>query len=109
MTRLTLLVVALLALAGAGVLLFNAPTRAEDKPTRLQAVFEERRDSHKPFSVQFANPLVSGEMQWVFPDDGYSIGEVGEDYVCFSQPWNNGSRLRCTPFANIVSVNYLSP
>jgi hypothetical protein len=59
--------------------------------------------------VEFVKALVTGEATWTLPDDavGRHIGEVGDDYVCFSEPWNDTTRDRCTPFSNITGVSFV--
>jgi hypothetical protein len=86
----------------------SSPVRAQDSTTTFQTRLQELASQKTSFSVEFAKPLVSGESVWTIPQDGYSLGEVGDDFVCFSQPWNDGQRQRCTPFSNIVSVSFLT-
>lgn len=102
----------------AGALLFftlsTRPTSAQDKAATLRALLEDLKaqsmilDSPQTFSIEFAVPLVSGERAWLMPDTQRKrvVGDIGEDYICFSEPWNDDTRQRCTPFTNIVSVTF---
>lgn len=65
--------------------------------------------SGKAITFDFIVPLVTGERVWTLPDETAkrNISSVGSDYVCFSEPWNEGSRERCTLFSNITSVTFL--
>lgn len=84
-------------------------TVAQDNPASLRALLESLRDNKTAATIEFARPLVSGELIWSLPDDTAQrqIGEVGADYVCFSEPWNDTSKERCTPFSNIIGVSYV--
>lgn len=85
------------------------PATAQDSPSSLKALLEHLRDTQAAITIEFARPLVSGELIWSLPDDAVQrrIGEVGGDYVCFSEPWNDTSKERCTPFSNIIGVSYV--
>jgi hypothetical protein len=85
------------------------PTAAQAQGNSLRTLFENLRDNHSQVTVEFVKPLITGEATWTLPDDaiGRKIGEVGEDYVCFSEPWNDTTRDRCTPFSNITSVSFV--
>jgi hypothetical protein len=100
----------LLALAAVLLLAFTSLTHAgaEETPASLRALLEGLRESGAAVTIEFARPLISGETTWTLPDEsaGRRIGAVGGDFVCFSEPWNDTTRDRCTPIANIVSVVY---
>jgi hypothetical protein len=83
------------------------PTAAQDASTSLRARLENLRGSKNPVTIEFGRPLVSGELIWTLPDGTRTIGEIGDDYVCFSEPWNDTTKDRCTPFSNIVSVSFV--
>jgi hypothetical protein len=90
------------------------PTSAQDKAATLRALLEQLKaesaaaDNKVTFSIEFAVPLVSGERGWLLPDTQRrrAVGEIGDDYICFTEPWNDTTRQRCTPFSNIVSVTF---
>jgi hypothetical protein len=87
------------------------PTAAnvnEAAPTHFSDLITSAKANNKPISFDFVVPLVSGERVWTVPDDTAkrSISAVGADYVCFSEPWNGGSRERCTTFSNISSITF---
>lgn len=86
--------------------LVGRPTAAQTPSTTLRALLESLSVNGQPVTIQFAVPLVSGEATWTLPDSrvNRTISDIGDDYICFSEPWNNDTRTRCTPFANIVGV-----
>ena len=81
----------------------------EAAPNHLGELITSAKSSEKAITFDFIVPLVTGERVWTIPDDSAkrSISAVGADYVCFSEPWNAGSRERCTPFSNISSITFL--
>lgn len=58
--------------------------------------------------IGFAAPLgVSNETSRMI-ENARSI-ELGGDYLCFNERWNNGVRKTCTPFSNVVSLTFAAP
>ena len=78
-------------------------------PNHLADVLNSVKASDTPITFDFIVPLVTGERVWTLPDDATkrAISAVGLDYVCFSEPWNDGSRERCTPFSNVSGITFL--
>lgn len=102
-------IVLLMALAAAALFtltLVSRPAAAQPPGATMRALLERLRASGQPVTVQFAVPLVSGEATWTLPDArlNRTIADIGDDYICFSEPWNDETRTRCTPFFNIVGV-----
>lgn len=94
----------------AGILVFGMmqrPASAQDRAT-LRGLLETFKGGTNPVTIQFAVPLIPGENTWILPDQRFNrtLAEIGDDYVCFSEPWNNTTRLRCTPFGNIIGVTF---
>jgi len=88
------------------------PTAAnlnEAAPSHFGELITTAKANGKAITFDFIVPLVTGERVWTLPDDSAkrSISAVGADYVCFSEPWNAGSRERCTAFSNISSITFL--
>ena len=111
----TIILVVLLAL-GLLVVIVSAQTAAPTAATTNEAVpnhfgelISAANASGKPITFDFIVPLITGERVWTLPDDTAkrSISAIGADYVCFSEPWNAGSRERCTAFTNISSITFL--
>ena len=95
-------IVLLIALGG-------KPATAQDQSVRgMRGLLESLTSSGASVTILFDKPLVSGEGVWTLPDAAVNrrIGEIGADFVCFTEPWNNTTRDRCTPFANITSISY---
>ena len=90
-----------------------APTAAanlgEAAPNHFGELITHAKANGKAITFDFIVPLVTGERVWTLPDETAkrSISAVGSDYVCFSEPWNDGSRERCTLFSNITSITFL--
>ena len=100
------LLVAIVLLIGlAGNRIVAQDSAAQD----MQAMLTNLTRSGATVTILFDRPLISGEGVWTLPDAGAqrTIAEVGADYVCFSEPWNNTTQNRCTPFSNITSVSYV--
>lgn len=101
---LVLLVIAL------GFGLMPRPVTAQTEAVAaFRTLLENARMGNLTITIQFTEPLIAGERSWTLPQNtpNRSISLVGADFICFSEPWNNGSRDRCTPFSNIVSVTYV--
>lgn len=106
----TFLIVLAVMIGFALVVSFAArPATAQEPPARMRALLESLRDGEVSLTLEFARPLVSGESTWTLPDEtvGRRISQVGEDYVCFSEPWNDTFRERCTPFSNLVTMTFV--
>lgn len=105
--------IALIILCAAGILFAASamihPVVAQGQSASLHELLENLRDNNTTATVEFAKALVTGELTWSLPDTaiGRTIGEVGDDYVCFSEPWNDTTRQRCTPFSNIIGVSFI--
>ena len=98
----------LVAVALAQTTTSTAATLNEAAPDHFSDLITSAKASNKPITFDFIVPLASGERVWTLPDDTAkrSISAVGVDYVCFSEPWNAGSRERCTTFSNIASITF---
>lgn len=83
-----------------------APTAS---PNHFGELISNANADGKAITFDFIVPLVTGERVWTLPDETAkrSISVVGADYVCFGEPWNDGSRERCTAFSNISSITFL--
>jgi hypothetical protein len=118
MTRIKIMTIMIAALLALGLLVAvvsaqtAAPTAAnlnEAAPSHFSDLLTSAKASNKAITFDFIVPLVTGERVWTLPDDSAkrSISAIGADYVCFSEPWNAGSRERCTTFSNISSITIL--
>jgi hypothetical protein len=86
------------------------PTQAQNANTTMRALLERLNSGDGKFTVQFHTPLAPGETVWGLPGGEPTqrhISEIGDDYVCFTEQWNNSTRDRCTPFSNIASISYI--
>lgn len=97
-----LLITALLALTAAS-------TAAQPPAANLRAFIERLDAKGAPFTVHFKAALPGGDTFLALPDaGGKKLAELGDDFLCYSEPWNNTRRTRCTPFSNILSLSYTS-
>jgi hypothetical protein len=102
----TILLVILIVSA---IALMSKPTAAQDAQSAdMHQLLQRLSAADKPITFLFDRPFLSGETLLTVPDDtlGRELGEIGANYVCFSEPWNNTRRVQCTPYSNIVSVTY---
>ena len=63
---------------------------------------------------KFSEPLRdNNEYNWTIPyspqdEDIYrTIGEIGDDFICFGERAGSSLVELCTPFSNIVRIGYL--
>lgn len=102
LTGLALLLVAVLVLTLAS----GQFTQAQPAPSSLRATLERLEAAGTAFVVRFAAP-VAGEFDVSLPGDSVRLEDIGDDYFCFSQLWNDTRRTYCTPYANITSVSFV--
>jgi hypothetical protein len=76
---------------------------AQPIPSTLHKLLLELQSNNERVNFEFVAPLI-GNVRSVDVDS--SVFNVGEDYVCFTENWNQGTRQRCTPFSNIASVTF---
>lgn len=105
----------MIAVAGLalGLLLNARPTTAQETaaPITLAQQFANLQATETRVTVEFQSPLISGERTWTLPDEsrGRAIDQIGVDFVCFRERWNDDTRLRCTPYSNIASLTFIAP
>ena len=104
--RLVVFAVIVLALALALVMQTQQPTAAQTDPTQMRTLLERLSRDGTAFTIQFAAPFIAGETLVGLPGDARRLAEIGDDYLCISQPWNDGSRVSCTPYTNIVGITF---
>ncbi len=81
----------------------------ESAPNQFGELISTAKANGKAITFDFIVPLVTGERVWTLPDENAKrdISAIGADYVCFSEPWTDDSRERCTLFSNITSITFL--
>jgi len=117
MLKLKLMTIIAAFVVGLGLLMVvvsaqTATVRAnldEAAPNHFSELISSAKSDGKAITFDFIVPLVTGERVWTLPDEKAKreISNVGMDYVCFTEQWNEGKRERCTPFSNITSVTFL--
>jgi hypothetical protein len=100
----------LVAVVAAQTVTPNPAADNEIVPNHFGELINSAKAEGKAITFDFIVPLVTGERVWTLPDEKAkrNISVVGTDYVCFSEPWNEGSRERCTLFSNITSITFLN-
>jgi hypothetical protein len=108
-SMLILFAAVLLLVAAAGMVFAPRPTTAQEEIATFRTLLDQARADKSSITIQFADPLIAGERSWTLPENasGRTISLVGADFICFSEPWNNASKERCTPFSNLISVTYI--
>jgi len=100
---------AFLLLSASLAVVITRPVSAQDAAeVRLSGLIRRMTAAGEPVIIEFAVPVVAAERVWTIPDAAKkrAISIIGDDFICFSEPWNTGTRERCTPIANIVSVSF---
>lgn len=111
--RILIGLITVLILAMAAVLIFalTAPKPAEAQGNeRLRDLLNSVNFSGRPFEIQFVSPLIPGEPSWLIGDNNDPFKRVlsiiGDDYLCVTEPARQ-TYTRCTPYHNILAVNYI--
>lgn len=90
-------------------------TQAQDTtPPNLRTLLENLRarqiEDGSVIAIRFVTPLTPGEPSWIIgapsEESARYIEYVGDDYLCFAQPGRPQTLIRCTPFENIVNIDY---
>jgi hypothetical protein len=81
-----------------------ATTSAQGPSETMRALIQETSAQGKVMVFTFGEPIAPSVT--VRESNGQDL-QVGDDYICFSEPWNDGRRFRCTPYSNIVSLSFL--
>ena len=79
-------------------------TSAQGPVETMRALIQDISARGKVMVFTFGEPIAPNVT--VRESNGQDL-QVGDDYICFSEPWNDGRRFRCTPYSNIVSVSFL--
>ena len=112
-----------LALLFAAALLAGAPlstsdVQAQETPaSNMRGLLERLRsrveaDASFSFDVHFISPPIPGEPSWEIPaalsEAGArrTVGEIGDDYVCFVENGQTFNDSVCIPFTNIKMLVY---
>lgn len=79
---------------------------AQNTPVTLRTTLERLNEAGTAFVVRFAAP-VAGGLDVSLPGASVQVEDIGDDYFCFSQPWNDTRRTYCTPYANVSSISFV--
>lgn len=96
----------LIVLIVALVVASGKPAEAQSGSATFRARMELLNGGSVPFVVRFTAP-VAGAFDVSLSDNSRQIDEIGDDYFCFSEPWNDTRRSYCTPFTNVTSVSFV--
>ncbi len=110
-TRMMVWIVLLVALAAIVTLIGTSgkPTVAQDTASEsFYDLLTRLNTENTSMTFQFDQPFASGETLLKLPDLSLhrEFTEIGQDFFCFSEPWNDGQRIHCTPYTNIVGLTY---
>jgi preprotein translocase subunit SecG len=97
---------AFVALVIALMLVSGKPAEAQAGSVTFRARLERLNSGSASFVVRFTAP-VAGAFDVTLPDNSRRIDEIGDDYFCFSELWNDTRRAYCTPYANVTSVSFV--
>lgn len=120
--RATLVIIPVILVIFVGIALFATQTPARDAGAQQTAMstrslFERLRarmdgDPNFIITVQFFDPPVPETNQWIIPstltEEGSSrrLGEIGDDYVCFTEVGTTFNNSVCVLYNNISMVIY---
>jgi hypothetical protein len=77
---------------------------AQASPETMRTLIQDVSARGKVMVFTFGEPIAPNVT--VRESNGQDL-QVGDDYICFTEPWNDGRRFRCTPYSNVISVTYL--
>jgi hypothetical protein len=115
---LMLLLVSLVAIIAGLIVFYSQPalTSAQDTtPPNFRTILEDLRarqvNDDSVIAIRFVIPLTPGEPSWIIGAPGREsaryIEYIGDDYLCFAEVGDPQTLIRCTPFSNIVNVDYV--
>lgn len=81
-----------------------ATTNAQVQPTTMRGLIEDLINRRVTVRFEFAEPIAPNER---FRDVNSINLQIGDDFVCFIEPWNDDLRYRCTPYSNVTSVTFI--
>ena len=89
---------------------------AQGKPTSIKARLEQLQEQVESgqlrIGFQFVVPISEGENYWLFGDPTgdkeLTFVEIEDDHFCFSQRREQAVLIRCIPYTNIASFDYLT-
>lgn len=103
-----LLLITLLLTLGLGLLVLSSLERGYAQPNGWRALLAEVTTRDGVVLLGFSAPLAATGERSRLIEDAAQL-ELGDDYLCFSEAWNNGQRKTCTPLSNLSSLTFTSP
>lgn len=88
-----------------GLLSQHATTTGRAQNDDWQTMFEGLVERNATVTIGFAAPLTPNN-ETSRTVDAASL-QVGDDFICFLEAWNQGFRKTCTPFTNIASLTFI--
>lgn len=88
-----------------GLLSQHATTTGRAQNDDWRTMFEGLVERNATVTIGFAAPLTPNN-ETSRTVDAASL-QVGDDFVCFLERWNQGYRKTCTPFSNIASLTFI--
>lgn len=78
---------------------------------RLVQLQSEMEAGNLMIGFQFVVPISEDRTYWLFGDassqDIFSITTIESDHFCFSQTSGQATLIRCVPYTNIASFDYI--
>lgn len=100
---LLLFVIAGLAVYAAGSAA-QAPGPGLDFAPNLYTLLGNLREADSAVTLNFAEPMMDGNRSVTVNAQAIT---AGVDYLCYSEPWNDGLRYHCTPYNNVVGFSFI--
>jgi hypothetical protein len=74
------------------------------QPTTLAGVLQKLQLEDREITLTFVNSPIPSENTLTLNARDL---QIGEDYLCFAESWNNTMRSYCTPLINIAHLSFL--
>ena len=103
---------ALSLVAATGIQTSHAQEEPNTIKARLEALRNELEAGNIMLGFQFMVPISEEENYWLFgasnAEPVLEIEAIEDDHFCFSQSGQQAVLIRCVPYTNIASFDYLS-
>lgn len=82
----------------------DSTSQAQSDPHSMRSLIEDLSARGRPMVFTFAEPVAPNVT--IHETTGQDL-RIGDDFLCISEPWNDGRRYRCIPYSNVVSVSFV--
>lgn len=87
------------------IVLMTAMTTAQPEENSVLDTVQDAIATGELVMFTLNTPLPIGEQ--IITSSDMQI-QIDADFVCFGEPWNDGTRQHCVPYNNIASITFLT-